>query len=103
MATTIGQYEVELKATEAGPIGIRDLKQNASAIIRRVRENREAFTITHRGKVVARVVPVEDPEESRARTEEILAEMDELAKRIGEGWPPGVSAAEAVKEQRREL
>ena len=103
MATTVGQLAVELEATEAGPIGVRELKQNASAIIRRVREHREAFTITHRGKVVARIVPIEDPEESRARAKQVWAEMDELAKEIGEWWPADVSAVDAVKEQRREL
>ena len=33
----------------------------------------------------------------------IWAEMDELASEISKKWPKGVSAVEAVREQRRNL
>jgi hypothetical protein len=46
---------------------------------------------------------VEDQESKRAETMAVLAEADELARKIGAVWPRGVSAAEAVREQRREL
>ena len=84
-------------------VGIRDLKQHASEILRKVREKKEIVTITYRGKAVARLVPVESLEDKRAEAMAVLAEMKELAQEIGKEWPPGVSAAEAVKEQRREL
>jgi prevent-host-death family protein len=84
-------------------VGIRELKQRASYILRQVREKKETIIITHRGRAVARLVPVEDQESKRAETMAVLAEADELARKIGAVWPRGVSAAEAVREQRREL
>ena len=85
-------------------IGLRELKQRASEILRRVREQRETFAITYRGKVVAKVVPVDD--DTAARQAEGLAtwaEMDELTREISVYWPRDISALEAVREQRREL
>ena len=39
--------------------------------------------------------------ESEESVDEILAEIDRIAELIGKDWPEGVSAAEAVAEQRR--
>lgn len=86
-----------------GEIGIRELKQRASEILRQVREEKKSYAVTYRGRVVARLVPVEDAESKREKARAVLAEMDELAREIGAQWPPGVSATQAVKEQRREL
>jgi prevent-host-death family protein len=82
-------------------IGIRELKQHASEILRRVRENKEVVTITYRGKPVARLVPVESMEDKRAEARAVLAEMDELARELEPYLPKGASAADAVSEQRR--
>jgi len=89
--------------TDMGEIGIRELKQRASEILRQVREEHETFTVTYRRKVVARLVPAEDTNAERVRASANWTQMDELAREIGTHWPPEVSAAEAVKEQRREL
>lgn len=86
-----------------GEIGIRELKQRANEILRQVREEQETFTVTYRGKVVARLVPAMDTSTERDRTSAIWTEMDELSREIGAHWPPEVSAAEAVNEQRREV
>ena len=88
-----------------GAVGVRELKRRASAIIRQVRESREIIDITHRGEVVARLVPVERPlsraEETRFAA--VWADMDRLAAEIAAHWPAGVTAEEAVREQRRDL
>lgn len=86
-----------------GEIGIKELKQRASEILRQVREEKESFTVTYRGKVVARLVPAEDTPSERAKAWAIWMRMDELAREIGTHWPSAMSAAKAVKEQRREL
>jgi prevent-host-death family protein len=81
-------------------IGVRELKQNTSEIIRRVREKKEAFNVTYRGRVVAWLVPIEtpdEPEDWRA----VWADMEETAARIGKSWRSERSAAEAVSDQRR--
>ncbi len=79
-------------------VGIRELKQQASELIRLVREDGREIQITYHGKVVALLIPVE-----RATQEDSpsWAALDHLAAEIGARWPSGISAAEAVRENRR--
>ncbi len=83
-------------------IGIRELKEQASEVFRRVRENGEVFEVTYHGRPIARLVPVTqgNPE---ATASDFWARWDRLATEIGARWPEGVSAVDAVREQRREL
>jgi prevent-host-death family protein len=85
-------------------IGIRELKERTSEILRQVREKGEAVEISHRGKVVARIVPVKPrrlPASTRARVRAVWEEIDRVAEEISARWPKGVSAVRAVREQRR--
>lgn len=82
-------------------VGIRELKQRTSDILRRVRQGRESVDITYRGRVVARLVPVGDAEGKGTDAASVWVEMDQLSAEIGAHWPPGLSAQEAVAEQRR--
>ncbi len=84
-------------------VGIRELKTQASDIIRRVRENNESYIVTYRGRPVAKLEPVQNNEEQLARDLSILEEMDRLAEEITKHWPKGLSAADAVSADRREL
>ena len=45
------------RETDLGEIGVRELKLRASEILRQVREEQKTFTVTYRGKVVARLGP----------------------------------------------
>jgi prevent-host-death family protein len=77
-------------------VGVRELKQHASELIRLVREEGRAIQITYRGEVVALLIPVTRPnpeEESQA-----WADLDRLATEIGVRWPAGVSAAQAIAD-----
>lgn len=82
-------------------IGIRELKANMSEVLRRVREEKATYDVTYRGRVVAHLVPVDDKEFDRAEFEKLWAEMDELAAEISATWPTGVTAAQAIDEERR--
>ena len=80
-------------------VGVRELKQRTSELIRLVREERREIKITFHGKVIARLIPVESmPAEEELNS---WAELDELATKIGKYWPSNVSAVEAVMEGRR--
>ncbi len=81
-------------------IGVRELKEKTSEIMRRVREKKESFDITYRGRVVAWLVPVERPEPDED-WRKVWAEMDRTADDIAKHWREGMSAAEMVSEQRR--
>lgn len=83
-------------------IGIRELRTNASELIRRVREQGEIIDITYYGEVVARLVPVK---QLKIRDEELpalWAEMDRLAQEVSAQWSGSHSAVDAVLEGRRE-
>ena len=80
-------------------VGIRELKQRTSELVRMVREEGSEIKITYRGEVVALLIPVNrqtSPEEDQA-----WVEIDHLAAEIGARWPKGVSAMEAIAEDRR--
>ena len=79
-------------------VGIRQLKQQASEIVRRVREKKETITITYRGRPVAKMVPFED---TKSVSGTVWVAMDELARELEQYLPDDVSAVDAVSEQRR--
>src|SRR4051812_14738245 len=88
----------------ATTIGVRELKNQVSRIVRSVREEMAEYVITVNGEPVAVIRPysAEDKEADRkAHVEKALAEMKELAEQIGAAWNSPLSAAEAVAEQRR--
>jgi prevent-host-death family protein len=75
-------------------IGVKELKHQLSAVLRRVQEKKEPITITSHGHPVARLVPVEDDDA-------LWAELDRLALEVDRRWKSEISAAEAVSQQRR--
>ncbi|MCB8977081.1 MAG: type II toxin-antitoxin system prevent-host-death family antitoxin [Ardenticatenaceae bacterium] len=84
-------------------VGIRELKQQTSKLLRRVRENGEIIEITYHGESIARLVPVAQPETSDEDIAAVWADLDQLTAEISAKWPEGVSAVDAVKDVRREL
>jgi prevent-host-death family protein len=79
-------------------VGVRELKQQASKLIRRVRESGDEIQVTLHGKVVARILPVgPTPQDARSAWDN----LDRLAAEIGKRWPEGVAAAQAVDEGRQ--
>ncbi len=86
-------------------VSVRELKEHASRILREVEEGGEIIEVTNRGRVVARLVPERRrlTAAEKATVARVWADMDELAAEVGAHWPPGVSAVDAVREQRREL
>ena len=79
-------------------VGVRELKQQTSELIRRVRERGDEILVTHHGRVVARIIPAAPPSEDAALAWD---DLDRLAAELGKQWPKKVSAAQAVSEARR--
>lgn len=80
-------------------VGVRELKQQASELVRMVRETGKEVQVTYHGEVVALLIPVkraQKKDEAKA-----WAKLDNLAAEIGARWPKGVSATKAVSEARR--
>ena len=85
-------------------VGIKQLNRDTSAVMRRVRDHQETLEVTYRGKVVAHIVPVPSSNEIPIRNwEDVWEDMNRLSVRTTERWPEGMSAVDAVREQRREL
>jgi prevent-host-death family protein len=82
-------------------IGVRELKQRTSEVLRRVRERQERVEVTVRGEVVAVLVPVGRRSATKRRTTNVWTDVDRLAREITARWPRGVSGAAAVSEGRR--
>src|ERR1700730_16427592 len=90
--------------TTTKKIGLRELKNRASEIVREVREGRASYVVTLRGEPVAELRPLAGGD-IRARREqeiaEVMQEVERLSQRIGRAWKSPKSGVELVEEQRR--
>ncbi len=85
-------------------VGIKEFKNQATQLLRHVREEKTEVIVTHDGEPVAVLRPFQDEDNAKSRGERLKAAMvraDVLAEKIAKDWPEGVSAADAVAEQRR--
>ena len=78
-------------------VGIRELKNRASEIVRAVREERAEYVITYRGQPVARLIPLTD----EADGEQAWRELERLSQEISAQWRSDKSAVELLTEMRR--
>jgi antitoxin (DNA-binding transcriptional repressor) of toxin-antitoxin stability system len=83
-------------------VGVRELKDGATELLRQVRERGETIALSHRGQVFARIVPVQEAEGAARSFDEWETAAKALADGISQRWPAGVSAVDAVREQRRD-
>lgn len=89
-------------------VGVRELKNEASEIIRTVREEQAEYVVTYRGKPVATISPIlnQDVESSidDVRPDaEFWASLDKLRAEIEANWQSEKTAVELIEEQRRQL
>jgi prevent-host-death family protein len=87
-------------------IGVRELKARASQIIRDVRERRARYVITHRGRPVGLLMPLDEarvaslpPVGESATT--AWEELTRLGEEIGRGWRSSLTSTELLSEMRR--
>jgi antitoxin (DNA-binding transcriptional repressor) of toxin-antitoxin stability system len=86
---------------EVGTIGVHELHERTDDVLRRVKGG-EIVEVADDETIIARIVPAETSMDLQA-LEEWWGQVDQLAEEIGRSWPEGVSAADAVAEQRRSL
>ncbi|MBL7161046.1 MAG: type II toxin-antitoxin system Phd/YefM family antitoxin [Anaerolineales bacterium] len=89
-------------------IGIRELKARASEIVRTVREKRARYVVTHRGRPVAILMPLESTEApapahtiQNENSGSAWEELKRLGEEIGREWQSEKSAVEILSETRR--
>ena len=84
-------------------VGVRELKDQTSRILRRVRDRGEEIQVTYRGRAIARLIPASRRPRDGATSAAVWSDLDRLAVEIGARWPRSRSAVEAVREGRRRL
>jgi prevent-host-death family protein len=91
-------------------VGVRELKNQATEILRQVREDRAEYVITYYGRPVAVLLPVDEQwsleeakrtAEAASPSEEVTAELEALRQEIDRSWESDKTAVELVSEQRR--
>ena len=85
-------------------IGVRELKNHVSRVIREVRDEMAEYVITLRGDPVAVLRPLTEDEAQQllqAEIDEKLAQMRTLAQEIAAAWSSDKSGVEHLAEQRR--
>lgn len=81
-------------------MGVRELRDSFSEVLRAVEEAGEIVEVTNHGRVVARLVPVQGPQLAQSEIAEIIADIDSLAAQLGARWPTGVTVQDALDDVR---
>ena len=91
-------------------VGVKDLKNQATEILRAVREKQAEYIVTYHGRPVAMLLPIDaawlQAEQDRVASEvrpspEILAELETLRAEIDRNWQSDKTAVELIAEGRR--
>ena len=94
-------------------IGVRELKNQTSSILKNVRNNQAKYIVTYHGSPVAAILPLnaewtanlarktEAAIEAALSDQAIWKGMDELRREIDRKWQSNKSAVELIAEQRR--
>jgi prevent-host-death family protein len=89
-------------------IGVRELKEQTSEVIRQVREERAEYVVTYKGKPVAVILPLDTEKAAEAIVQSAKTgvaagweEYERIAQELRETCPPGLSTQEAIDAIRR--
>ena len=83
-------------------VGVRELKQRTSQVLRELQASGQEIDVTHHGRVIARLVPIRHTP-GRPGGRGAWSTLERVAREIGVRWPKGRSAAAAVRRGRRDL
>jgi len=84
-------------------VGVRELRNNATKIVRAVREELAEYVVTVDGKPVAVLRPytaVDQALQRQAEADEAIAELRAIVTELAAHTIPGVSGVEALREER---
>lgn len=82
-------------------IGVRELKTRVSEIVHKVKEMRVSYIVTHRGRPVAAIVPIEEVQQEAGADLSAWDELVLLGEEISQGWQAAQSSTEILSEMRR--
>jgi prevent-host-death family protein len=89
-------------------IGIRELRERASEVLRQVREEKTEYVITYQGRPIALLMPVDEETMEVAMVEAGKQHMAggwenyaRLAEQVRQAWPPEQGTQDLLDEIRR--
>lgn len=85
-------------------IGVRELKNQTSRVLKAVREEMAEYVVTLHGKPVAVLRPLTEEESQQLHQHEIekmMAEMKSISQEVAAAWTSNKSGVEFISEQRR--
>ena len=89
-------------------IGVRELREQTSEVIRQVREEQAEYVITYQGRPVAIILPLDteraEAEMARAGKRAIVDDWDRyerLAEEIRRDWPADLATQDVIDAIRR--
>jgi prevent-host-death family protein len=82
-------------------IGVRELKTHASEILREVKEKRARYIVTHHGRPVAAIIPIDEVQPAAVAEESAWDELVSLGQEIGQNWQAQQTSTELLSEMRR--
>jgi antitoxin (DNA-binding transcriptional repressor) of toxin-antitoxin stability system len=87
-------------------VGVRELKTHAARIIRHVREARASYLLTHRGRTVGVILPIDPGEDAVPEAEDAAAGAAwdaflRAGRRLEGRFRPGVSGVRLLSTMRR--
>lgn len=88
----------------ATEIGVRELRNNVTKIVKQVREEQAEYIVTVHGRpaaILRPITPEDEERERRARAEAYVAELQVLAQEIGK-FTQSKTLLEQLLEDRRE-
>lgn len=89
-------------------IGVRELREQTSEVIRRVREDLAEYVVTYQGRPVAIILPLDaeraEREMAQAGKKAVLSDWERyerLAEELRRAWPADVSTQDLIDSIRR--
>lgn len=87
-------------------VGVRELKTHAARIVRHVREARASYVLTHRGRAVGVILPLDQSQETSEASEDSDAHAAwdafvRAGRRLERRFRPGVSGVRLLSVTRR--
>ena len=82
-------------------VGIRELKTRASEIVRKVKEGRARYVVTHHGRPVAVIIPVAEVAPAQHDMNSAWDDLVRLGTEISLNWQVEQSTTELLSGMRR--
>jgi prevent-host-death family protein len=89
-------------------IGVRELRERTSKVIRQVREDHVEYVVTYQGRPVAVILPLDteraEQEMVQAGKKAVLSsgeQYEQIAQEIRDAWPQDVSTQDLIDAVRR--